>query len=110
MNMPTTIPDSARQLLPAFGEEGGDKAKAPVLLRRLLMTVGGLFLLLLVLAAVLPMGGAVIGGGSVGVESRVKRIAHPTGGVIKAIIVRNGEHVNDVKHYYRLNNLTAPIN
>ena len=24
--------------------------------------------------------------------------------------IRNGEHVNDVKHYYRLNNLTAPIN
>ena len=80
MNMPTTIPDPARQLLPVLGEEGGDKAKAPVLLKRLLATVGGLLIVLLVLAAVIPMGGAVIGGGSVGVESRVKRIAHPTGG------------------------------
>jgi HlyD family secretion protein len=91
--MPTTIPDAARQLLPAFGEEGGDKAKAPWLLKRLLLTVAGLFILLVVLAALLPMGSAVIGGGSVGVESRVKRVAHPTGGVIARIFVHNGEHV-----------------
>ncbi|RZI38079.1 HlyD family type I secretion periplasmic adaptor subunit, partial [Herbaspirillum sp. HC18] len=93
MNMPATIPDPARQLLPVFGEEGADKAQAPALLRRLLMTVGALLILLFLLAALIPMGGAVIGSGAVGVESRVKRIAHPTGGVIKAIFVRNGEHV-----------------
>ncbi|MBX9884404.1 MAG: HlyD family type I secretion periplasmic adaptor subunit [Novosphingobium sp.] len=93
MNLPTTIPDPARQLLPVFGEEGADKAKAPLLLRRLLLTVGGLCLVLFVLAAVIPIGGAVMGGGSVGMETKVKRIAHPTGGVIKAIYVRNGEHV-----------------
>lgn len=45
-------------------------------------------------AALVPMGGAVIGGGSVGVESRVKRIAHPTGGIIAEIHVKNGDHVN----------------
>ena len=102
MNMPTTIPDPARQLLPVFGEEGGDKAKAPTLLRRLLFTVGGFMLVLFILAAVIPMGGAVIGAGSVGVESRVKRIAHPTGGVIKAIFVRNGEHVTQGQLLMRL--------
>ncbi len=100
--MPMNIPDPARQLLPVFGEEGGDKAKAPWLLKRLLLTVGGLLLVLFVLAAVIPMGGAVIGGGSVGVESRVKRIAHPTGGVIKAIYVRNGEHVTQGQLLMRL--------
>lgn len=102
MNMPTTISDPARQLLPIFGEEGGDKAKAPWLLKRLLLTVGGLMLVLFILAAIIPMGGAVIGGGSVGVESRVKRIAHPTGGVIKAIYVRNGEHVTQGQLLMRL--------
>lgn len=102
MNMPTTIPDAARQLLPALGEEGGDKAKAPWLLRRLLLTVGGLLLVLFILSAVVPMGGAVIGGGSVGVESRVKRIAHPTGGVISRIFVRNGEHVTKGQLLMRL--------
>lgn len=102
MNMPSTISDLARQLLPAFGEDGADKAKSPVLLKRLLMTIGGLLIVLLVLAAVVPMGGAVIGGGAVGVESRVKRIAHPTGGVIKAIYVRNGEHVKQGQLLMRL--------
>ena len=102
MNMPTTVSDPARQLLPVFGEEGAEKANSPVLLKRLLYTVGGLFLVLFLLAALIPMGGAVIGGGSVGVESRVKRIAHPTGGVIKAIYVRNGEHVKQGQLLMRL--------
>lgn len=102
MSVPTTIADPARQLLPVFGEEGAEKAKSPVLLKRLLISVGGLFLVLFVLAAVIPMGGAVIGSGSVGVESRVKRIAHPTGGVIKAIYVRNGEHVTQGQLLMRL--------
>ncbi|WP_421839155.1 HlyD family type I secretion periplasmic adaptor subunit [Novosphingobium sp.] len=93
MTLPTTVSDPVRQLLPVFGEEGAEKANSPVLLKRLLYAVGGLFIVLFALAALVPMGGAVIGGGSVGVESRVKRIAHPTGGVIKAIYVRNGEHV-----------------
>lgn len=44
-------------------------------------------------AALVPIGGAVVGGGQVGVESRVKRVAHPTGGVIAELFVRNGDHV-----------------
>ena len=62
-------------------------------LRRPLTWLAAACLLLLLLAALVPIGGAVIGSGSVGVESRVKRIAHPTGGVISAIMVTNGEHV-----------------
>jgi HlyD family secretion protein len=44
--------------------------------------------------AIVPIGGAVVGGGQVGVESRIKRVAHPTGGIITAIYVQNGDHVN----------------
>ena len=44
--------------------------------------------------AFVPIGGAVVGGGQVGVESRIKRVAHPTGGIIAALYVRNGDHVN----------------
>lgn len=44
--------------------------------------------------AFVPIGGAVVGGGQVGVESRIKRVAHPTGGIISAIYVQNGDHVN----------------
>lgn len=44
-------------------------------------------------AAVIPIGGAVIGTGQLGAETRIKRIAHPTGGIIKAVLVENGQHV-----------------
>jgi HlyD family secretion protein len=45
------------------------------------------------LAAVLQVGGAVIGTGEVAVESSVKTIAHPTGGILTAVLVRDGDHV-----------------
>lgn len=61
--------------------------------RRRLRIAAGLLLVLVALAAFVPIGGAVMGTGQVGVESRVKRIAHPAGGVIARIAVRNGEHV-----------------
>jgi len=70
--------------------------------RRPLMLLGGACLALLVLAVAVPIGGAVIGSGSVGAESRVKRIAHPTGGVIAAIDVVNGQHVSQGQLLMRL--------
>ena len=45
------------------------------------------------LAAVLNVGGAVVGSGEVAVESSVKTIAHPTGGILTAVLVRDGDHV-----------------
>ncbi|MCT8000336.1 HlyD family type I secretion periplasmic adaptor subunit [Sphingomonas sanguinis] len=43
--------------------------------------------------ALIPIGGAVIAPGQVGVKSRIKRIAHPAGGVISEILVENGQRV-----------------
>lgn len=58
------------------------------------LRIGIAFLgLLVLLAAFVPIGGAVVGTGQVGVEERVKRIAHPFGGVIREILVSNGQHV-----------------
>lgn len=44
-------------------------------------------------ATFIPIGGAVVASGQVGVESRMKRVAHPTGGIISGIYVKNGDHV-----------------
>jgi HlyD family secretion protein len=76
-------------------EDGGvdGKTDSAFDLTRVLKIGGGLFALLLLLAIVVPIGGAVLGQGTVGVEGRVKRIAHPFGGVIAEILVTNGEHV-----------------
>ena len=45
------------------------------------------------LAGVLQVGGAVVGSGEVAVESSVKTIAHPTGGILTAVLIRDGDHV-----------------
>ncbi|MDB5679027.1 HlyD family type I secretion periplasmic adaptor subunit [Sphingomonas bacterium] len=45
------------------------------------------------LASLLQVGGAVVGSGEVAVESSVKTIAHPTGGILTAMLVRDGDHV-----------------
>ncbi|WP_298196290.1 HlyD family type I secretion periplasmic adaptor subunit [Novosphingobium sp.] len=45
------------------------------------------------LSALTSTQGAVIGAGEVTVESRIKKIAHPQGGVIAAVEVREGQRV-----------------
>jgi HlyD family type I secretion membrane fusion protein len=101
MNLPMTV-GSAPQL-PALWDEDEAPALAGGLgLKRAMAICGGLFLVLFALAAFVPMGGAVIGSGAVGVDTRVKRIAHPTGGVIGAILVTNGERVREGQLLMRL--------
>jgi type I secretion membrane fusion protein, HlyD family len=43
--------------------------------------------------ALVPIGSAVVGSGRVGVESQVKRVAHPFGGVVAQLLVRDGSRV-----------------
>jgi len=75
--------------------------------RRVLAIGGGLLLILFVLAAFVPIGGAVIASGQVGVETLVKRIANPSGGTIAAILVKNGQAVEQGQLLMRLSD-TVP--
>ncbi len=88
--------------LPPVEERGSSSRSRPVLLLG-----GGLILILLVLALFLPVGSVVIAPGQVLVESEVKRIAHPTGGVITEIAVRNGEHVEQGQLLMRLDDAVS---
>jgi HlyD family secretion protein len=45
-------------------------------------------------ATMVPMSGAVVLPGRLVVESSVKKIQHPTGGVVAEIVVQDGTHVN----------------
>ncbi|WP_374413198.1 HlyD family type I secretion periplasmic adaptor subunit [Novosphingobium colocasiae] len=54
------------------------------------------------MAAVLPMAGAVIAPGQVGVASFVRQIGHPTGGVVSDVLVRDGDHVSKGQPLLRL--------
>ena len=83
-------------LRPAFG--AGDVPLEPQLglqrYRRLSRIVAGtFFLLIFLLAAVVNLHGAVVAFGELDVDSKVKKISHPTGGVVAAIAVRDGDHV-----------------
>lgn len=91
MNMPQQ--SSSRSLPDELWEAPADVDEETRTQRRKLAIVGSIFIVLFLLSAFVPIGGAVLGLGQVGVESRVKRIAHPTGGVISQIMVANGEHV-----------------
>lgn len=61
--------------------------------RKILWSVGLLVPVLLATATLIPIGGAVIGQGQVGMESSAKRVTHPNGGVIAYLFVRNGDRV-----------------
>lgn len=54
------------------------------------------------LAALLPMAGAVICPGEVSVETQVKEISHPEGGVAAAILVKDGDRVRKGQALLRL--------
>lgn len=99
MNLPLRLDPHPRVPELSFPEGRVDDAAK---LRRTLAIVGGFVAILFLLAAFVPIGGAVIGTGKVGVESRVKRIAHPTGGVIAEIPVAIGDHVETGQLLMRL--------
>jgi HlyD family secretion protein len=86
---------------PLWPDQAGHAAP-PVGLRRALIAVTGLFVLLLLLAATVPIDSAVIGAGQIVAQTGVKRLTHPTGGVIAAIAVRNGDHVRKGQVLLRL--------
>lgn len=58
-------------------------------------------------AALVPMGGAVVAGGQIAAESRVKKIAHPIGGTVAEILVQNGQHVRKGQILVRLDDTVS---
>jgi HlyD family secretion protein len=56
------------------------------------------------------LGGAVIGSGQLVVESNVKQVQHPTGGVIGELLVRNGDHVEAGQVVLRLDETLTRAN
>jgi HlyD family type I secretion membrane fusion protein len=55
--------------------------------------IGGMIILLILLSTVVRIGGAVVAPGAITVESRVKTISHPSGGVLAKLMVRDGSRV-----------------
>lgn len=62
-------------------------------LRLTYYVIAALLLGLIAMASVIQTSGAVIGLGKLSVETSVKQLAHPTGGVIAEIFVKEGDRV-----------------
>lgn len=56
------------------------------------------------------LGGAVIGSGQLVVESNVKKVQHPTGGVVGELLVHNGDHVEAGQIVLRLDETLTRAN
>ena len=77
----------------SFGKHGGLE---PALRRRLTLAVALILLLALscgVWAATTQIAGAVIASGVVVVESNIKKVQHPSGGIVAVIPIKNGDPV-----------------
>src|SRR5262249_6962536 len=61
-------------------------------------------------AGLVPLAGAVVATGRVVVQSSVKKVQHPHGGIVAAIAVRNGAKVRAGDELARLDQTTARAN
>jgi HlyD family secretion protein len=85
----------------------------PSLRKRLLFAVGLIGLLALscgVWATTTPIAGAVIASGIVVVDSNIKKVQHPSGGIVAAIPVKNGDRVKAGDMVLKLDDTQARAN
>ena len=98
------VESNARALAPAAQSEFGLQAEQ-ALSRLIRLGLGGVAALIFGIGGLitfLPMAGAVIAPGEVTVETHVKEISHPLGGVAADILVRDGDHVRKGQVLLRL--------
>lgn len=98
------LPPSTLQNTLAVVDQYDSEANIARYSRTALMLIGGLFAAFVVGMVLIPIQGAVIASGQVGAESRVKHIAHPVGGIVAGIFVRNGDHVTKGEPLVQLDN------
>jgi HlyD family secretion protein len=103
-------PGSADPSLPAVGihqELAATLAREQKRSVRLLAVAG---IIVFGFAAWVPLSGAVVVPGSLVVGSSVKKVQHPQGGVVSAILVRNGSKVAAGDELVRLDQTAARVN
>ncbi|CAN5436118.1 HlyD family type I secretion periplasmic adaptor subunit [soil metagenome] len=89
------LPQSAAAPFEPEARLNGTLKTAVGLMALLVFGIGGA-------AALIPIGGAIVASGQLGVESHVKQITHPAGGTVAQILVQNGQHVRKGQLLMRL--------
>lgn len=102
--LPVPVAPDVRELALTYEDRAKDRTRTAMIAAAILAV------LVLIGGILVPIGGAVIASAEVGPESRIKRIAHPTGGVIAEILVRDGEEVEEGDLLMRLENDVTQIN
>jgi HlyD family secretion protein len=105
--MNAQLPVVVREQVPALADSFDRSAHART--RIAMFAAAGLALLVLVGGVLVPIGGAVIASAEVAPETRIKRIAHPTGGVISQILVSDGEVVEKGDLLMRLDSAVSAV-
>lgn len=101
-NLPVSLSDISAAIDPRDPE---DRLRSRI--RNAYLVLAALVVLAFVGFVLVPIGGAVVASGQVGVESRVKRIAHPTGGIVSELLVANGDTVREGQVLVRLDNAVS---
>jgi HlyD family type I secretion membrane fusion protein len=93
--------------LPEDEDFGSSRLRART--RRAFALIGLLIFGFFGLGAILKVGGAVVGSGEVTVDSSVRTISHATGGVLTALLVRDGDHVTKDQVLLRLDTSVSKV-
>jgi HlyD family type I secretion membrane fusion protein len=103
--------DAISTFMPAteIGSVASINARLNSRVRRALIAICLLFLALFASAAIINISGAVVGSGDIKVDSNVKKVAHPTGGTVAEIFVRNGQKVTAGQPMVRLDTTVAEL-
>lgn len=101
--LPVPVADGAIQLAHGFDQSARRRTRIATI------AAGVLALVVVVGGALVPIGGAVVATAEVAPESRVKRVAHPTGGVISEIFVGDGDVVRKGALLMRLDTSVSAV-
>lgn len=77
--------------------------------RRAFGLIGLLFIGFFGLGAILQVGGAVVGSGDVTVDSSVKTISHASGGILRELLVHDGDHVAEGQILMRFDTAVSQV-
>lgn len=101
--LPAPVADGAIQLAHGFEQRARRRTRIATI------AAGVLAFVVVVGGALVPIGGAVVATAEVAPESRVKRVAHPTGGVISEIFVGDGDVVRKGALLMRLDTSVSAV-
>ncbi|MBA4008947.1 MAG: HlyD family type I secretion periplasmic adaptor subunit, partial [Erythrobacter sp.] len=101
--LPVPVADGAIQLAHGFDQSARRRTRIATI------AAGVLAFVVVVGGALVPIGGAVVATAEVAPESRVKRVAHPTGGVISEIFVGDGDVVRKGALLMRLDTSVSAV-